>query len=65
MAVLCPCERIKESVPQFAFYRMTPRQAGKGLLHSRSLDLIHLPRAFLKLQTSSCSILELLQHFKN
>ena len=53
--MLCPHERIKESVPQFALYRMNPRQEGEGLLHTRRPDLIHLPGALIKLQISACS----------
>lgn len=53
--MLCPQERIKESVPQFALYRMTSCQEGEGLLRSRGLGLIHLPWALLKLQIPRCS----------
>lgn len=55
MALLCPHERIKESVPQFALYGMNPRQEGEGLFHSRRPDLIHLTGTLLKLKISGCS----------
>lgn len=61
MAALCLCVRMKGIVPQFDFYRMNPHQAGKGLLHSKFLDLIHLLQACfkatgMKLQYMNCFI---------
>lgn len=44
----------KKSVPQFAIYRRNPHKAGKGLVHSESLNPIHPPQAHLNLQTWSC-----------
>lgn len=50
-----PIWKDKKSVSQLAFYDKNPCQAGEGLLHSKSLDLIRLPRALLKLHASSCT----------
>lgn len=59
MALLCPHERIKESVPQFALYRMNPRQGG---ITSQQGAGLHLSRAFLEHKYHE-AILELL-HFR-